>query len=63
LQFYPDYQKDIAVSLWMYTVYMRIIFPDAKDRLHLGSISYAIRGTNAIQKTTKQAEQSIRPTT
>ena len=34
-----------------------------KDRLYLRSISYAIRGTNAVQKTTKQAEQSIRPTT
>ena len=34
------------------------LFSDAKDRLHLGSISYAIRGTNAVQKTTKQAEQS-----
>ena len=40
-----------------------ILFSDAKDKLYLRSISYAIRGTNAVQKTTKQAEQSIRPTT
>lgn len=33
LQFYPDYQKDIAVSLWMCTVYMRILFPDAKNMI------------------------------
>ena len=39
------------------------LFSDAEDRLYLRSISYGIRGTNAVQKTTKQAEQSIRPTT
>ena len=36
-----------------------ILLSDAKDRLHLGSISYAIRGTNAVQNLTKQGLTSI----
>lgn len=34
-------------------------FPDAKDRLYLRSISYAIRGTNAVQNLTKQGLTNI----
>ena len=34
-------------------------FNYAKDRLHLGSISYVIRGTNAVQNLTKQGLTSI----
>jgi hypothetical protein len=32
LQFPLDYQKDIAVLWWMYTVYMQILFPDALNK-------------------------------
>jgi hypothetical protein len=35
------------------------LFSDAKDRLHLRSISYAIRGTYAVQNPTKHGLTSI----